>query len=109
MKYIKMYNENIKWNDFDDFDNFDIEEEDPNIHPDFLGHEKFFEYLKNFNILDEYIKNYDSFFVSRNLDTIKSFLDNTKCVEYINFAFDWSFDNIIQWSYYNSKWISNYC
>jgi len=53
MKYIKEYKEI-------DFDEFDIEEEDPNKPPDdFIGYEGFYVFLEENDVVDSLIKEYN--------------------------------------------------
>jgi len=93
MKYIKEYKE-IDW----DNDVFDIEEEDPTTHNEFIGHELFYKFLKDNDILDDFIKNFDPQFDSKvtqyDPNSIKEYLDYNYDYNYIDKAFDWS-DSII--------------
>jgi len=105
MKYIKEFKD-IDWDDFD------IEEDDPNTHKDFEGNEKFYKFLKDNNVLDRYMNNYDPFYEGNGNISLFKFLNICMNKNYIFKAFLWSetYEKFGFWDNINSKWreIINY-
>lgn len=74
MKYIKLFDEvNIDWNDWEEID-------DDNMPDNFIGHEKFYQFLVDNGCLDEWILN-----MNKRGKDIKKFLDNCR-----NFSYEFS-------------------
>jgi hypothetical protein len=103
MKYIKEY-KNIDW----DFD----KEEERNIPVEFKGHEDFYDFLVDNDILDKWINNFEKDVswrkdvIWRNKKEIHDFLNNN--INYIDHAFNWSDteEGYDFWIKIYNKWIN---
>lgn len=97
MKYIKLF-ENI------DFDNFDIEEEydDPTYNEIFIYHKIFYKFLKDHNILDDYVQSYNPHSMGLGYRSLKKFLNTTNEKFLIISAFEWDYSS--KWVEYHFKW-----
>jgi len=98
MKYIKEYKD-IDWDDWDDV------EDDPNIHNDFIGHEDFYNFLVEHDVLNDFIYSYDPHYSTNNGMNLKEYLNNHKERHYfIDSAFDWSLHRHVRWSKLSILW-----
>jgi len=84
-----------------DWEDWDIEEEDPYILGDFKGHEDFYYFLVKNEILDEYKTNFHISFNSST--TLKDFLRITDKYNYITTGFNWDLGIGIEWINYHHK------
>ena len=98
MKYIREYKD-IDWDDWEE------EENDPYEVPyEFKGNEKFYKFLVDNDILEDYITNYYNGFNQQT--TLKKFLKSRDMKNYIILSFDWSTTDNNYWLKYNRQWIS---
>jgi len=101
MRFITEYNDFL---DFDNFDNFEIEEYDGKYANEFIGFNRFYNFLKSQNILDEYVKKFHEYGVNfNNKDTIIKFLSDSNVNNYITNAFPSNPYNVKDNSR-NNKW-----
>jgi len=95
--YLKEY---IDWDD----DKFYIEEEeeDPIKFGVFINHQKFYNFLIKYNILEKYIHNFNIEFSE--YGTLKMFLEEKEPIYYISHSFDWSLYNYRYWMRISNLW-----
>jgi len=98
MKFLKEYKD-IDWDDID------IEEEDPNKIPtDFIGYEEFYYFLKNKGLYDKFIYNhklYPVFDVS-----LRKYFDSKDISTFLSSAFYWrtTKEGVNFWRNLNYEW-----
>jgi len=103
MKYIKEYN------NFINFDKFDIEETDPSIKNDFKYHESFYNFLIYNGVLEEYISLFYRYGEYVNdVISLKDFLYDNSKYDYIEIGVgiddNWGIDK--KWKDINKKWLN---
>jgi len=97
MKYITEYNK-MDFNTFDDFDKFDVEENNLFVPNDFIGHEDFYNFLYKRGLYKKFINNYDY-----NMP-LRLFLIKINSINYILTAFLWSKDLSVKWGLFDHMW-----
>jgi hypothetical protein len=99
MKYIKKF-ESIDWNY--------IDEEKPDIMPEFKDNEDFYNFLVENDVLDKFIDHYNKYKFKK--ISLKKYLKNKKKLNLIYNLIDYSFNWTITpeghkfWSKLNDKW-----
>jgi len=86
-----------------DWDDWDIEENDPEINNIFIGNEFFYNFLVKNHFLDMYIEKYDKTFGNQNR-TLKEFLKHEKPINFLSNAFYWRNIEIDDWVRITAKW-----
>ena len=95
MKYLKRYNESIDWDDW--------EEEENSIPDDFIGHEDFYNFLVDNDVLDTYLYNFKN---DKHQKDFKKFINQVRDTHLIDAAFTWSQtpEGNNYWYELNIKW-----
>jgi hypothetical protein len=96
MKYIKEYKD-IEW---------EFDEEETNVPDEFEGHEDFYNFLVNNDILDKWINNFEKAVTWRNKEEIHDFLNIIDKSYYFDLAFFWkdTEEGHDFWNKINKKW-----
>jgi len=95
MKHIKEYNKF-------ELDDFDDEEFEP-MYNDFIGHENFYNFLEENDILNVFVKKYDPHYGDNNNMRLSQYMDKNLELSLIINAFFWNNEYYV-WENINRKW-----